>query len=106
MGNNQDPLKRNVNYYNEYRYDHLNKRKYKKDADVCIVGAGAAGGVLAYELSKSGLNVVVIEAGPFWDPQSDFASDEFAMTHLGWQDTRIVSGGNPLQMGKIILDVV
>lgn len=99
MGNNQDPLKRNVNYYNEYRYDHLNKRKYKKDADVCIVGAGAAGGVLAYELSKAGLNVVVIEAGPFWNPQSDFASDELAMTRLGWQETRIVSGGNPLQMG-------
>jgi len=75
------------------------RRKYGEEADVCIVGAGAAGGVLAYELSKAGLRVVVIEAGPFWDPQRDFASDELSMTRLGWQDTRLVSGGKPLQLG-------
>lgn len=78
----------------------ITNRQHKDDADVCIVGAGAAGGVLAYELSKSGLNVVVIEAGPFWNPQKDFASDELSTAHLGWQDTRIVSGSNPLQLGK------
>lgn len=78
----------------------LSKRKYVDGADVCIVGAGAAGGVLAYELAKVGLDVVVIEAGPFWDPQNDFASDELSMQRLGWQDTRIVSGKNPLRMGK------
>jgi choline dehydrogenase-like flavoprotein len=78
----------------------ITNRLYQDNADVCIVGAGAAGGVLAYELSKAGLNVVVIEAGPFWDSQKDFASDELATAHLGWQDTRIVSGRNPLQLGK------
>jgi choline dehydrogenase-like flavoprotein len=99
MPNSQDRVKHNVDHYDGSRYNHLDKRKYKDDADVCIVGAGAAGGVLAYELSKAGLKVVVIEAGPFWNPQTDFASDELSMTHLGWQDTRIVSGANPLQMG-------
>lgn len=79
--------------------DNHKQRRYSKDADVCIVGAGAAGGVLAYELSKAGLKVVVIDAGPFWDPQKDFASDELSMTRLGWQDTRIVSGSKPLQLG-------
>lgn len=74
-------------------------RRYKEGADVCIVGAGAAGGVLAYELSRAGLKVVVIEAGPFWDPQNDFASDELSMRKLGWQDTRIVTGQNPLKLG-------
>ena len=34
------------------------------DADVCIVGAGAAGGVMAFELGRLGIKVVVIEAGP------------------------------------------
>jgi len=68
-------------------------------ADVCIVGAGAAGGVLAYELSKAGLRVVVIEAGPYWNTQRDFASDELTMARLGWQDTRLVSGSHPLQLG-------
>ncbi|HHW38145.1 MAG TPA: GMC family oxidoreductase [Bacillales bacterium] len=99
MANNQNPVKHNIDHYHGHCYDHLDKRKYKEDADICIVGAGAAGGVLAYELSKAGLKVVVIEAGPFWNPQTDFASDELTMTCLGWQDTRIVSGANPLQMG-------
>ncbi|KPK15066.1 MAG: hypothetical protein AMJ62_10815 [Myxococcales bacterium SG8_38] len=33
-------------------------------ADVVIVGSGAAGAVTAYELSRSGAKVVVLEAGP------------------------------------------
>jgi choline dehydrogenase-like flavoprotein len=94
-----DPVHHNICHYDGHRYNDLNHRKYQDDADVVIVGAGAAGGVLAYELSSAGLKVVVIEAGPFWNPQSDFASDELTMQHLGWQDTRIVDGQNPLQMG-------
>ncbi|MFC0215769.1 GMC family oxidoreductase [Paenibacillus chartarius] len=88
-----------IDHYQNHRHSGLQNRKYPDDADVCIVGAGAAGGVLAYELSRAGLKVVVIEAGPFWNPQTDFASDELSMTHLGWQDTRIVSGNDPLQLG-------
>jgi choline dehydrogenase-like flavoprotein len=96
----RDPHHHNVCHYDGYRYDDLNHRKYTDDADVVIVGAGTAGGILAYELARAGLKVVVIEAGPFWNPQSDFASDELAMQHLGWQDTRIVDGRHPLRMGK------
>ncbi|PWK13441.1 GMC family oxidoreductase [Tumebacillus permanentifrigoris] len=96
----QDPIHHNVCHYDGYRYDDLNHRKYPEDADVVIVGAGTAGGIMAYELARSGLKVVVIEAGPFWNPQSDFASDELSMQHLGWQDTRIVDGTDPLRMGK------
>ncbi|WP_147675159.1 GMC family oxidoreductase [Numidum massiliense] len=99
MANHRDPVTHNVDHYEGHRYDNLRQRKFADGADVCIVGAGAAGGVLAYELSKAGLNVVVIEAGPFWNPQTDFASDELTMTHLGWQETRLVSGGTPLQLG-------
>jgi choline dehydrogenase-like flavoprotein len=99
MANSRDSVTHHADHYRDHRSDVLKQRKYKDDADVCIVGAGAAGGVLAYELSKAGLKVVVIEAGPFWNPQTDFASDELSMTHLGWQDTRIVSGNDPLQLG-------
>lgn len=99
MVNRLDRVTHNIDHYEGHRYNDLQNRKFANGADVCIVGAGAAGGVLAYELSKAGLDVVVVEAGPFWNPQTDFASDELSMIHLGWQDTRIVSGGNPLQLG-------
>src|SRR2546427_5454 len=34
------------------------------DADVCIVGAGAAGGTMAFELAPRGASVVVLASGP------------------------------------------
>lgn len=95
----KDPIQHNICHYDGHRYDDLDHRKYATDADVVIVGAGTAGGIMAYELARSGLKVVVIEAGPFWNPQSDFASDELAMATLGWQDTRLTDGQDPLRMG-------
>ena len=35
-----------------------------RDPDVCIVGAGAVGGIMAAELADRGLEVLVLEAGP------------------------------------------
>lgn len=76
------------------------KRQYANETvDVVIVGAGAAGGVLAKELSEARMKVVVLDAGPMRNPQKDFASDELAMKNLGWQETRIVDGQNPITMG-------
>ena len=40
-------------------------------ADVVIIGSGASGAVTAYELSRSGAKVVVLEAGPYI-PSSEF----------------------------------
>jgi glucose dehydrogenase len=37
------------------------------DAEVCIVGAGAAGGIMSLELARRGVNVVVLESGPRHD---------------------------------------
>jgi choline dehydrogenase-like flavoprotein len=38
--------------------------KQPLECDVCIVGSGAAGCVLAYELSRNGKKVVILEKGP------------------------------------------
>jgi choline dehydrogenase-like flavoprotein len=45
------------------------------EADVIIVGTGAAGGVLAHELVERGLDVLMLERGDFVDP-STFSENE------------------------------
>ncbi len=44
--------------------------------DFAIVGSGAAGGILAKELSTAGFKVVVLEQGPRLT-EADFGHDEF-----------------------------
>lgn len=42
-----------------------NDRQPRQNADVCVVGAGVAGGLVAYSLAKQGYDVVILEAGPW-----------------------------------------
>ncbi len=49
--------------------------KRLRETDVVIVGLGAAGGVAALPLARSGLNVVGLEAGT-WLDRRDFVPDE------------------------------
>jgi choline dehydrogenase-like flavoprotein len=37
------------------------------EAEVCVIGAGAAGGIIALELARRGVHVVVLESGPRHD---------------------------------------
>src|ERR1043166_10031263 len=55
----------------------IDQPKYKTSdvVDFVIVGSGAAGGVLAKELSTKGFSVVVLEQGPYLH-ESDFSHDE------------------------------
>jgi choline dehydrogenase-like flavoprotein len=45
-------------------------RETQFQADVCIVGTGAGGGVIAAFLAKAGFTVLVLEAGPFRTPET------------------------------------
>ncbi len=52
-----------------------NKPLSVKDYDVCVIGSGAGGGPIAYELAKAGYSVVVLEKGSWYNEQ-DFKKDE------------------------------
>ncbi len=68
--------------------------------DLVIVGAGAGGGTLAQRLARKGWKIVVLEAGPFWDPDEDWVSDEAGSHDLYWTEPRVVGGEDPVELGK------
>jgi choline dehydrogenase-like flavoprotein len=67
--------------------------------DFVIVGTGAGGGTLACRLAEAGFSVVGLDAGPWWRPLEDFASDELHQHKLYWTGERICDGDDPLQLG-------
>src|SRR6185312_8972283 len=67
--------------------------------DFAIVGAGAGGATLAAHLAEAGFSVVVFDAGPFWRPLDEFASDELEQQKLYWTDERLIGGEDPIALG-------
>jgi choline dehydrogenase-like flavoprotein len=70
------------------------------EVDLVIVGCGAGGGVLAQRLARAGWRVVVLERGPFWDPDRDWVSDEAGSHPIYWTDPRVIGGQDPVELGK------
>jgi len=68
--------------------------------DLVVVGAGAGGVTLAQRLARKGWRIVILEKGPFWDPDRDWVSDEKGAGPLYWNDNRIIGGTDPIAMGK------
>lgn len=62
-----------------------------KAYDDIIVGSGAGGGMAAKVLSEAGLNIAIVEAGPFFDPA---APDQQTQLKWPWDSPRRGAGTN------------
>ncbi len=87
------------------RTNHRLRRDMRRFADddeidLVIVGCGAGGSVLAQRLARAGWRVAALDAGPFWDPDTDWVSDEAGSHHLYWTDPRVIGGTDPVPLGS------
>jgi choline dehydrogenase-like flavoprotein len=83
-----DDLRRRMRHYDE-----------RDEVDIVIVGIGAGGGVLAQRLARHGWSVVALDAGPWWDPDADWVSDEAGAHDLYWNEPRVIAGDDPVPLG-------
>jgi choline dehydrogenase-like flavoprotein len=44
--------------------------------------------------------VVTLDAGPFWDPDRDWVSDEAGSHRLYWTEPRLIDGADPVPLGS------
>ncbi len=70
-----------------------------EEVDFVVVGTGAGGGPVIAGLAEAGFSVIGFDAGPYFRPLEDFASDETEQNKLYWTDERVVDGANPMVMG-------
>jgi choline dehydrogenase-like flavoprotein len=97
------PRARNGRAPNVFRVgEWVPMKEYPEDeaVDFAIVGTGCGGGVLAARLAEAGYSVVAFDAGAFYRPLEDFASDEREQEKLYWLDERISAGKDPLEFGS------
>ena len=50
--------------------------KAGQDYDVIVIGSGAGGAATAWGLARRGAKVLILEAGPFYDPTLDYRLDK------------------------------
>ncbi|HEV7167916.1 MAG TPA: GMC family oxidoreductase, partial [Micrococcaceae bacterium] len=67
----------------------------EEEVDIVIVGCGAGGSTLLQRLARAGWKAVALDAGPFWDPERDWVSDEAGSHQLYWTEPREISGDDP-----------
>jgi choline dehydrogenase-like flavoprotein len=71
-----------------------------RPVDAVVIGTGAGGAPLLARLAQAGLSVVALEAGEFWQPAQDFATDERSQSKLFWTDERLSAGDDPIAFGN------
>jgi len=80
--------------------DEMARYEDEDEVDLVIVGAGAGGSTLAQRLARRGWRIVVLESGPFWDPDRDWVSDEAGAHKIYWTAPRVIGGEDPVELGK------
>ncbi|MBM6623058.1 GMC family oxidoreductase [Micrococcaceae bacterium RIT802] len=77
-------------------------RRYptSQTVDAVVVGCGAGGATMLQRLARRGWKVVGFDAGPFWDPDKDWVSDEAGSHQLFWNEPRVISGADPVPLGS------
>jgi choline dehydrogenase-like flavoprotein len=68
---------------------------HSAEADICIIGSGAAGCVLAYELAKSGKSIIILEKGRHYSIEwiKKMQNDEHELLRL-WKNRGIFVSRN------------
>jgi choline dehydrogenase-like flavoprotein len=74
-------------------------RRPSKRYDALIVGSGASGGWVAKELAESGMQVLMLEAGPPVVPDRDFTEHTwpYQVRYRGFGDSKRLLGEQPVQ---------
>lgn len=67
--------------------------------DAVVIGTGAGGAPIIARLAEAGCSVVALEAGRWWSPADDFATDETEQSKLFWTDERLSAGVDPIPFG-------
>ena len=78
----------------------MRQHRLDEPVDFAIVGTGAGGATLACKLAEAGFSVVAFDAGAWWRPLEEFASDEAHQQKLFWTDERLCDGTDPLKLGS------
>lgn len=90
---------------NGSRTNHALRRDMRRhdqddEVDLVVVGAGAGGSVLTQRMARAGWSVVTLDAGPFWDPDADWVSDERGSHRIYWTEPRQIGGTDPIPLGS------
>jgi choline dehydrogenase-like flavoprotein len=80
--------------------DDMRRFDDNDEVDLVIVGCGAGGSTLMQRMARTGARVVAFDAGPFWDPEVDWVSDEAGSHHLYWTEPREIGGDDPVPLGS------
>jgi choline dehydrogenase-like flavoprotein len=77
----------------------MNSFRPEDTVDAVVIGTGAGAAPILAKLGAAGLSVVALEAGPWWDPATQYAADEVAMSELYWAGQHAVQHGERLSAG-------